>query len=56
MKLIVYFNNMDQFVNISADRINREDEFVYAYNGGSLVGMFDVGVVAAIYLSEKGGN
>lgn len=57
MKLIVYFNNSDAFVNIPADRIEKIDEFVYAYRDGSpfgplLVGIFDLGVVSAIYLSE----
>ena len=52
MKLIVYFNNSDAFVNIPADRIERNEEFVCAYKEQSLVGMFDVGVISAIYLSE----
>lgn len=54
MKLIVYFNNSDAFVNIPADRIERNEEWVCAYRGQALVGMFDVGVVSAIYLSEVG--
>ena len=33
-------------------RIERNEEFVCAYKGQSLVGMFDVGVISAIYLSE----
>lgn len=58
MKLIVYFNNSDAFVNIPADRIEKIDEFVYAYRDGMqygplLVGVFDLGVVSAIYLSES---
>ena len=52
LKLIVYFNNSDAFVNIPADRIERNEEFVCAYKGQSLVGMFDIGVISAIYLSE----
>ncbi len=54
MKLVVYFNNAETFVNIPADRIVKDEEFVMVYNGAALVGMFDVGVVAALYLSEKG--
>ena len=54
MRLIVYFNsNTDQFINIEADSMERKDEFIYAYKGEKLVGMFDVGIVVAIYLSEK---
>lgn len=57
MKLIVYFNNhSDQYVNINADKLTKNDEFICAYNGNNLVGMFDVGVIMAIYLSDKGGN
>lgn len=52
MKLIVYFNNSESFVNIPADRIERNEEFVCAYRGQALVGMFDIGVISAIYLSE----
>ena len=56
MKLIVYFcGNYDFYVNIPADRIVREEEFVLAYNGDNLVGIFEIGVIAAIYLSERNG-
>lgn len=54
MRLIMWFNNKDDFVNIKADSIERKDEFIMAFSGGKLVGMFDVGVVMAVYLS--GGN
>ena len=53
MRLIVYLNNSDQFINIAADSIERQDEFIFAYSEGKLVGVFDVGVVAVAYLSEK---
>ena len=56
LRLIVYFNHSDASVNIRADKLERNEEFLYAYIGETLVGMFDVGVVVAAYLSEKRGD
>ena len=53
MKLIVYLHGMDGFVNISANRIEKDDSFVYAYRDDQLVGIFDIGTVMTLYLSEK---
>lgn len=53
MKLIVYLHGIDGFVNINADKIEKDDSFVYAYRGDQLVGMFDIGTVMTCYLSEK---
>lgn len=53
MKLIVYVHGIDSFVNICADRVEKDDVFLYAYNGDKLVGMFDVGSIMVAYLSEK---
>lgn len=52
-KLIVNIHGVDGFVNINADRIERDDVFLYAYNGEKLVGLFDIGTVMTAYLSEK---
>lgn len=43
----------DSYVNMPADRLIREDSFVYAYNGEDLVGAFDLGTINYIYLTEK---
>lgn len=53
MRLIVYLNGVDGFINIAADRVERDDTFVIAYKGEQVVGMFDLGAVMALYLSEK---
>lgn len=53
MRLIVYLNGIDSFVNIAADRVQKDESFVYAYRGEDLVGMFDVGAIMTLYLSEK---
>lgn len=56
MKLIVYIHGIDGFVNIPADRITKDDTFVYAFKDDQLVGMFDIGTVMTMYLSEKKEN
>ena len=43
----------DGFCNIPATMICREDAIVYVFNGTDLVGVFDLGYVDAIYLTEK---
>lgn len=53
MRLLVYVHGVDGFVNISADRIEKDDNFLIAYNGERLVGVFDLGTVMTAYLSEK---
>lgn len=53
MRLIVYLNGVEGFINIAADRVVRENEFIVAYRRENMVGMFDVGAVMAMYLSEK---
>lgn len=47
----------DNFCNIEADQIWREESIVIVYNGKEIVGIFDLGFVDAIYLTEtKGAN
>lgn len=53
MRLIVYLHGIDGFVNIAADRVEKDDVFVTAYKGEQIVGMFDIGSVMTLYLSEK---
>lgn len=53
MKLIVYIHGLDSFVNISADRIEKDESFVYAFKDDQLVGIFDIGTIMTCYLSEK---
>lgn len=56
MKLIVYLHGIDGFVNINADRITKDETFVYAFKDDQLVGIFDIGTIMTCYLSEKKGN
>lgn len=53
MRLIVYLNGVDSFVNIAADSVQKDESHVYAYKGKELVGIFDLGMVSVLYLSEK---
>lgn len=41
------------FANVEATRMVKEESVVYVYNGEEFVGMFDLGSVDAIYISEK---
>lgn len=41
------------FVNIPADRMEREEDVIFVYNGDELMGMFSLGSLDHIYLSEK---
>lgn len=49
-KCVANFKN--GFVNIKADRLVREDAVIFAYDGDKLVGMFDIGILLSIWLSE----
>lgn len=49
-KCVANFKN--GFVNIKADRLVREDAVIFVYDGINLVGMFDIGVLLSIWLSE----
>ena len=64
MRLVVKFR--DGYTNIEADRLEREDDVVYAYRMVAvpvseslfvedkiLVGVFDLGTIDYLYLSEK---
>ena len=57
-KLIVKYREGDEyrFVNIRADSITEQNGFVCAYAGEELIGLFDLGVVYAVYLSEEAKN
>ena len=49
----MYLNGVDSFVNIAADSVQKDESHVYAYKGKELVGIFDLGMVSVLYLSEK---
>ena len=52
-KFIAQLND-NSYINTPADRMTREDNMLYAYNGGELVAAVDISAVLAAYLSERG--
>lgn len=52
MRLVVKFSDSN-FCNIAATMITQDANFVYAFNGDHLVGIFSIGAFEALYLSEK---
>lgn len=42
------------YVNIPADTIEKQDEWIMVRYGKKTMGMFDEGIVNCAYLSEKG--
>ena len=52
-RCIVGFVGQDGYVNMPADRLKKDESFIYAYSGEELVGAFDLGTINYIYLSEK---
>lgn len=53
-RLVIHTDS--QYVNIRCDRIFQDTNFLYAYDGEELVGMFSIGTFDAAWLSEKRGN
>lgn len=53
-KLIVKWR--DSHCNITITHIQRVGDVVEAYRGKEFVGLFDLGSVDALYVSEGGGN
>ena len=53
MRAIVKFI-VGGYVNIPADTIEKQDEWIMVRSGKKTMGMFDEGIVNCAYLSEKG--
>lgn len=43
----------DGFCNLPADSLTERDGMVFVHNGDKLVGVYDLGVIDMIYLSDK---
>lgn len=50
-RLIVKFNG-SEFVNVRCDTILQDENFLYGYLDGDLVGVFMIGCFDCAYLSE----
>lgn len=46
----------DWFCNIAVTRTMMDGDVVYAYFDGELVGFFDLGIVDALWVTEKRGD
>ena len=53
MRAIIHFLD-GGYVNVSADNIDKQDEWILVRSGKKTIGMFDEGSVKCAYLSEKG--
>lgn len=49
-KCVATFKN--GFLNVPADRLEREDAIIFVYNGEKLVAMFDIGMLDSIWITE----
>ena len=52
-KFIAQLND-HSYINTPADRMVKEENMIYAYNGSELVAAVDISSVLAAHLSEKG--
>lgn len=41
-------------INVQADKMIKEENMIYAYNGYELVAAVEISAVIAVYLSERG--
>lgn len=52
MRAIIKFLD-DDYVNVNADSIEKENEWIIVRNDGKTVGLFDEGNIKCAYLSDK---
>ena len=52
MRAIIKFLG-DEHVNIAADSIEKDNEWIFVRNDGKTVGLFDEGNIKCGYLSDK---
>lgn len=56
MKRFVALLNDSSYINITADEMKYEGEYVFAYDNGYLVAMLDISVVLTAYIREVSDN
>ena len=42
------------YINVPADRMEKEEDMLYVYDGANLVAVVDTSVVLSAHISEKG--
>lgn len=50
-KCVVKFKN--GYICINADRLEREEGLIFAFDGEKLVGVFDLGFIDTVHLCEQ---
>jgi len=46
--------NGGSYINVAADRMEKEEDMLYVYDGNSLVATADISVILSAHISEKG--
>lgn len=54
MRAVIYLIEDNNFVNIEADKIDRDGSWIVILHEDNIVGMFDEGSVRCAYLTKKG--
>lgn len=53
MKRVLIKTTTETTANLEADRIEYNENLIFVYNGSELIGIFDIGVVQFVYLTQK---
>ena len=48
------YGETEGYASLTADRLAEREGMVYVYNRAELVGIFDVGCLTMVYLTESG--
>ena len=46
--------NGGSYINVAADRMEKEEDMLYVYDGNSLMAAVDVSVILSAHICEKG--
>ena len=52
-RVVVRFNDGNQYINIEATEFHEDGNFIKAYNGNELIAMCDISVVQVAYITEQ---
>lgn len=52
-RIIVKFNDTNQYVNLKADDMHEDDGYLKVYNGNELVGIFELPNIKTAYRTEQ---
>ncbi len=52
-RVIIKFNDTNQYINVDADEFHEDGNFIKAYKGNELVAIADVSVIKTAYITEQ---